>query len=156
VAPDRRSAGFTLVEIMIVVAIIGLLASIAIASMVKTREVTRHAIALNDIRQISDALGHLAFDTGKWPGAIPADQTGDRECWDLAARSAGLVDTDGAFPTWKGPYIDHVPLDPWGSAYFFDPDYNIGGKNFAVVGSFGPNRQRANGYDGDDIYMVIR
>ena len=45
--------------------------------------------------------------------------------------------------------------DPWGSDYFFDPDYRINGVMWPVVGSFGPNRVGPNQYDSDDIYYIV-
>ena len=64
--------------------------------------------------------------------------------------------TDGSFKDWQGPYLPAVPLDPWGSPYFFDPDYMIDGVNMVVVGSLGPNRTGANRYDEDNLYAVLQ
>jgi len=75
--------------------------------------------------------------------------------WDLNAANAGLVATNGGFPNWDGPYMQSVPKDPWGSDYFFDLDYRIDGKDFAVVGSFGPNKVGKNLYDSDDIILIL-
>jgi hypothetical protein len=46
-------------------------------------------------------------------------------------------------------------LSSWGSDYFFDPDYDINGKDFAVVGSFGPNKVGKNLYHSDDIILLL-
>jgi general secretion pathway protein G len=151
-----KTHGFTLVEIMIVVAIIAVLATIAIASMVRVRRMTRETVALNDLRIISDAIETLATETSRWPGGIPCDQEANPEIWNLTLPYAGLMATDGAFPKWNGPYLRRIPLDPWGMPYFFDPDYRIGGRYYPVVGSFGPDKWGRNRYNEDDIYVILR
>jgi len=155
-AAVRRRAGFTLVEILIVAAIIGLLSAIAIASMARIRRITRENICLNDLRVIGDAIDLLAFETGMWPGGHTPGEVADVEVWDLSAPRAGLVATDGRFPDWKGPYLRRVPRDPWGNHYFFDPDYFIGGDVYPVMGSFGPDGIGRNRYNADDIYVIMR
>ncbi len=96
---------------------------------------------------------------GKPPVVVPGPSVigviANQEVWDLNSTQAGLVATNGGFPNWNGPIIDSVPKDPWGSDYFFDPDYKIGGVNYAVVGSFGPNKVGQNVYDSDDIYLIL-
>ena len=63
-----KRSGFTLVEIMIVVAIIGLLLAVAIPSFVKARENTQRDTCLNNLRQISSAKSRWALETGTKSG----------------------------------------------------------------------------------------
>jgi len=63
-----RKAGFTLVEIMIVVAIIGLLAAIAIPNFIKARATSQQNACINNLRQIDAAINEWALETGQQNG----------------------------------------------------------------------------------------
>jgi prepilin-type N-terminal cleavage/methylation domain-containing protein len=64
-----RRAGFTLVEIMIVVAIIALLAAIAVPGFLRARKRSQAAKILNDLRMIDSAIEQYAIETGKQSGS---------------------------------------------------------------------------------------
>jgi general secretion pathway protein G len=154
--PDNR--GFTVIELMVVIGIIGIIAGIAVMALGKYVEKAKIAEATADINTIHKAMVLLENDTGEWPGHQTSGQINKgfgNEVWDLSVPAAGLLSTDGAFPNWKGPYLASITEDPWGKDYFFDTDYEIGGVDAAVVGSFGPNEVGQNLYDDDDVIKVI-
>ena len=75
--PTTKRAGFTLVEIMIVVAIIALLAAIAVPGFLRARKRSQASKILNDLRLISSAMDQYAIEAGKKTGddIVVADWT---------------------------------------------------------------------------------
>jgi len=152
---SKYSNGFTLLELLVSIAVIGMLAAIAIPAYTTYKDKARTTQALANLKDIRLAIELLASDTEKWPGPNDVGVTANQEVWDLNSPSAGLVVANAGFPGWDGPYIQSVSQDPWGSSYFFDPDYSINGTDFAVVGSFGPNKVGKNLYDSDDVILIL-
>lgn len=70
---QRNTKGFTLVEIMIVVAIIGLLAAIAVPNFIRARQTARTNTCVNNLRLIEAAKEQWALETGAEDGDAPAD-----------------------------------------------------------------------------------
>jgi general secretion pathway protein G len=151
-------SAFTLIELLVVIAIIGVLATLSAVAYTAARNQAKVAKAQHDVDTIVTALKTLESDTGYWPGHKTVDQVAashGSEVWDLSTGAAGLVQTDGGYSNWNGPYIGKMPVDPWGHNYFFDPDYTVNSVGHVVIGSFGPNGVGQNVYDSDNIYKII-
>ncbi len=156
----KNQGGFTIIELMICVAIIGILASIAIPNYVRYRERAMVARAQSDLRASEQAVWMLALDTGLYPNKdMVGELLGGLEKEDLNDEECGLTGADDDFLVagWAGPYIKEVPKDPWGNDYFFDNDYynNDDGWDYVVIGSYGPNGVGKNQYDDDDIIQIL-
>ena len=97
---QRKRAGFTLLEIMIVVMIIGLLAALAIPGFAKAREVSRNTRFVNDLRVASHAFEYQAMAAGYppdvSPGQMPAgmDEALRKVRWSRPTPIGGLWDWD--------------------------------------------------------------
>jgi len=72
-APQIRRMGFTLLEIMIVVSIIGLLAAIMVPSFIKSRQRSAQTGCINNLRQIDSAKSQWALETKQVATALPTD-----------------------------------------------------------------------------------
>lgn len=154
----KQKAAFTLVEIMIVVAIIGLLASLAVLNMAKAMQTSREKTALTELELLSTGILQLAWDTGRWPNKEwrEVGASGVNEIWSFAGSGLDENTSDGIYAGWKGPYYEGSYTDPWGNPYFFDSDYYYEGRNDRiVVGSFGPNGVGRNIYDNDNILVFL-
>ena len=100
-----KIAGFTLVEIMIVVVIIGMLAAMAIPAFQKVRQSSRHSALANDMRSFAQAFETYSHENGSWPGdtgigVVPNEMLNNNSSLDVTAFSSttpigGRYDWDG-------------------------------------------------------------
>ncbi len=124
------SEGFTLIEIMVVILILGLLATIVVQSLRGATDKAKRTKAEADISEIKTALDRYYLDNGSYP-------TTDQGLQALvSAPSSGNIPTNYE----QGGYIEQVPADPWGHPYFYQSDGNS-----YVLKSFG-----ADGVEGGE------
>ena len=160
--------GFTLVELLIVIAIISILSSIVIASVRVARLKAYNAKAQADGNQLRTAILQLEGDTVQLPNHLSASScTENVATYSLTASApTGIVQNDTTpYPNWKGPYSDSVPNDPWNRNYRFSKWYTCNGQ-IGCTGIANGTRVRAifsqgiNGADdlgvgSDDIVTVL-
>jgi general secretion pathway protein G len=103
----RLARGFTLVEIMVVVVIIGILGALVVPKLMGRTGESRVAAAKVDIATLMQALKLYKLDNNRYP-------TTEQGLQSLVAKPTGGPST----PNWKaGGYVEKLPKDPWGSAY---------------------------------------
>jgi general secretion pathway protein G len=105
----RGQEGFTLIEILVVVVILGILASIIVPKIMKRPEEARRTKATIDIKAIETALNLYRLDSGVYPSTEQGLEA-------LVAKP-----TTGIIPkNWKEDgYLDKVPKDPWGNPFVY-------------------------------------
>ena len=97
--------GFTLIELMIAVVILGLLATIIMPRILNRPEQARRVKAKIDIRNIESALALFKTDTGRFPTTSEGLEV--------------LISDPGIKGYNADAYLDKVPLDPWGNRYIY-------------------------------------
>ncbi|MEM3426919.1 MAG: type II secretion system major pseudopilin GspG [Candidatus Bathyarchaeia archaeon] len=115
----KRREGFTLLEILIVVAIIGLLASLIVPNLIGRYEKSKEEIAKAQIEMLSSAIEAFRLDMGRYPNSLEE-----------------LIKSTE--PAWRGPYLAKtvIPKDPWGREY----QYKFPGEHGSYdLYSLGPN-----------------
>jgi general secretion pathway protein G len=113
--------GFTIIEILLVVVIIGALISMVLPRFVGRSEQAKNAVAKADINvNIATALKLYELDNGNFP---PTEQGLDA----LLNKPKGAPIPEN----WNGPYLERKPIDPWGRPYAYKspgdhrPDYDL-------------------------------
>ena len=119
----RTNAGFTLIELMVVIIILGLLAAIVMPRIVGETDKARYGAALAQMCILEDSLKRYKLDNGVFPTT--------EQGLDALVRRPGV---GRLVPNWpEGGYLDkqEVPRDPWGNPYIYispgqhSPDYDL-------------------------------
>ena len=102
----RRQAGFTLIEIMVVMVIIGLLMALVGPNLIGRSEKAKSQAAAMQIERLGTVLDTFRLDIGRYPTTQEGLQA-------LVTRPSGLE-------RWDGPYLNKgVPKDPWDRPYVY-------------------------------------
>jgi general secretion pathway protein G len=136
----RNNAGFTLIELMVVIIILGLLAAIVMPRVVGETDRARYEQAKVQMRILEDALKRYKLDSGVYPSTEQGLESLVRK------PSTGIIPRN--WP--EGGYLDktEIPIDPWGNPYIYvspglhSPDYDV--KSFGADGLEG-----GEGYNAD-------
>ena len=101
-----RSRGFTLIEMLLVLVILGTLAAIVIPKFAGRTEQARVTAAKTQIANFKTALDAFEVDNGYYPKGKDG--------------MLSLVQKPNDAANWHGPYLDNIPNDPWGHPYVYE------------------------------------
>jgi general secretion pathway protein G len=99
----RRQAGVTLIEMLVVMAIIALFATLVVPNMLKRTDTARVTAARSQINSFLTALAAYKLDTGLYPSS--------------ELGFGALREKPQGVNNWQGPYMKDIPNDPWGRPY---------------------------------------
>ncbi len=124
---SARQRGFTIIELLIVMAILGMLAVMVAPNLFNQADGARRDAALSQISAIASALDTYRLDVGQYPDELQ-----------------GLMENTANRASWNGPYLNtDVPRDPWG----FEFQYSVDGNTYTLM-SYGADG-RPGGEDND-------
>jgi general secretion pathway protein G len=130
----RFAQGFTLIEIMVVLVIIGLLAALIVPSVMDRPDEARIIKAKQDIRGLESALKLYRLDNYRYPSQ--------------AEGLNALAEKPATAKKWKGPYVDSLPADPWDEPYRYrNPGKE--GRPFDIYTLGADNKEGGEGPDAD-------
>ncbi len=122
-------SGFTIIELLIVMAILGMLAVMVAPNLFNKADSARQDAALSQISSIGSALATYRLDVGQYPDDLE-----------------GLMVNDSGRASWDGPYLSkEVPKDPWGNDY----QYSSTGSSYTLTSFGADGRAGGEGNDAD-------
>lgn len=128
--PKNTQTGFTLIEILVVMAIISMLAIMVAPNLFRQQAGAMRDVARTEISTLEAALDIYRLDVGEYPNSLD-----------------GLMTNDSGRASWNGPYLRRsVPLDPWDNDYI----YVASGRDFSLI-SYGADGERGGEDDDADI-----
>jgi len=126
----NRQTGFTLIEILVVMAIIAMLAAMVAPNLFRQQAGAMRDVAMSEISTLEAALDIYRLDVGEYPDSLE-----------------GLMTNESGRASWNGPYLRRgVPQDPWQNDYAYDAD----SRDFTLI-SYGAHGERGGEDDDADI-----
>lgn len=134
---SRHARGFTLIEVMVVIVIIGILAALVVPKVMSRPDEARAVAARQDIESLNQALKLYRLDNRRYPSTEQGLNA-------LLVKPSQAPIPEG----WKnGGYLERLPLDPWGKPYQY---LNPGLHGEIDIFSFGADGQAGGeGHDAD-------
>jgi general secretion pathway protein G len=115
-----RTAGFSLIELMVVIAIMGLLATVVAVNLMGQTYKAKVTKVMADFDAMKKAIDIYKLNVGKYPSKL-------EDLWQAPGGAKG----------WNGPYIDADPKDPWGNAYKYEAPIGTGKPKLICYGEDG-------------------
>lgn len=109
----RKQQGFTLIELMVVLVILGILFGLVVPNVVGRGDEARVTAAQTDIRTLENALETYRLHNSHYPST-------DQGLEALVSQPSGSPQANN----WRGPYVRQTPSDPWGNPYAYIAESN--------------------------------
>ena len=120
---QRNKRGFTLVELLIVMVIIGMLAALVFPKLIPKVGKGKQSAAKAQIELLGQALDQMRLDTGKYP---------------TTSEGLNALIVNPGVPNWDGSYLKKaVPNDPWGRPYHYEAPGSRGDYDLFTYGADG-------------------
>ena len=132
---NRTMSGFTLIEILIVVVILGILGAVVVPNILSRPDTARVQAAQTDLRALSQTLEIYRLDNFQYPSSEQGLES--------------LIDRPSGFPEPKNwnpeGYLKKLPTDPWGSPYL----YEKAGSSYSLISLGADGEEGGEGFDAD-------
>jgi general secretion pathway protein G len=133
----KRSSGFTLIEIMVVVVILAVLGALVVPKILENVDKARVTRAASDIRAIETALDLYRLDNFKYPTTEQGLQALVRQPVDPTITNYRA-----------GGYLGSLPKDPWGNTYMYNSP-GTDGRDYDIISYGRDGKPGGDGYDAD-------
>ena len=132
---NKTMSGFTLIEILIVVVILGILGAVVVPNILSRPDTARVQAAQTDLRALSQTLEIYRLDNFQYPSSEQGLES--------------LVDSPSGFPEPKNwnpeGYLKKLPTDPWGSPYLYEKT----GSSYSLISLGADGQEGGEGFDAD-------